>query len=130
MWYEIGGIRFHITIFSLMKKALKFILIVVVTGTILSASCKEVGDQTPDETVATSEGFIDATITGKYSGEGCGFIVAVEDGKETLLYDPIVLDEAYKKEGLKVKIKFHTSRIKQETCLIATPIIIDEIMLQ
>ena len=48
-------------------------------------------------------------------------------GKDLQLYTPIEMDKQFKEDGLKVKIKFHTSRIQQEGCFDAQPIVIEEI---
>jgi hypothetical protein len=108
-----------------MNKILKKIAFVVLAGILLSSSCREI-DGT-EVVVNDNSEFIQGTITEKHSEGDCGFLIATAvDGDRTQYYFPVELGNEFKVEGMKVEMKFHTSRIQQTTCLNAQPIIIDE----
>lgn len=118
-----------------MQRFLKTLSFISCTILLLSASCRNVTDENNVETSGSNEnGFIEAVVTQSFSEEGCEYLIAPTQNGElmndengnVILYMPIELDEAFRKNG-PVEIKFHLSRIKQEGCFHAKPIIIDEI---
>lgn len=70
---------------------------------------------------------VEATVTSVYADEGCEFLLTItEEGEPTALM-PLNLDNEYKIHGTKLRIEFHSSRIKQDFCQVGRPIIIDHI---
>lgn len=108
-----------------MNKLFKKIVLVISTGFLLSSSCKDVSSNSSVE--LGSDKFVTATITEKYSKDGCGFILTVQENGKTLLFDPVSLENKFKQEGMKVIVKFHISRVQQTSCFNAQPVIIDDI---
>ena len=110
-----------------MRNILKFLMLVAFSSALLSSACKEMAGHSTDDIIEVGEGFEVATIVYKKGVDGCQFLVTVGKGKDLQLYTPIEMDKQFKEDGLKVKIKFHTSRIQQEGCFDAQPIVIEEI---
>jgi len=109
-----------------MNKFFKKIAFVVFAGILLSSSCREVAGTEEVVSNDVSE-FVEGVITEKHSEGDCGFLIATEAEDGTQLYFPVELGNEFKTEGMKVEMKFHTSRIQQTVCLNAQPIIIDKI---
>ena len=55
---------------------------------------------------------------------GCSFLIQTSD---SIMFEPIKMEEKYKKDGLEVYIKFKRSR-KATTCMNGQPIILTEII--
>ncbi|NVK65768.1 MAG: hypothetical protein HWE22_14335 [Flavobacteriales bacterium] len=70
-----------------------------------------------------------ATVTTAYQSEGCDVLLEVEVEGEIQLLLPIELEEKFKKQGTKLKITFHPSRIMHSDCHKGIPIAIDNIKL-
>lgn len=101
-----------------------------VTILLLASACKEVAgviaDDSPAVETKIEEGYLKAFATNQYGDEGCGWVLYSE---EVGLLMPIDLEEKYKQEGLEMLVKYRPSRVQQETCFNAKPILIDEILL-
>jgi hypothetical protein len=72
-----------------------------------------------------SKGFTKGVIVDKRGLSGCSFLI---QASESIIFEPIKLEEKFKKDGLEVYIKFKKSR-KATTCMNGQPIIISEIHL-
>jgi len=70
------------------------------------------------------EGYIQAAIEDKTTS-GCGFVIKNITTEEYLL--PNNLEDQYKKEGLKVWLKYRQIRPAQGSCTIGNPTTIEEI---
>lgn len=107
-----------------------FILICAI-GTLAScASTKEkpeeinITQEANDDGLLTYEGFIST----KYNNQGCSFLfVYKDDAGSQAMVRPIQLDERFQKEGIKVKIQFRLSRMSNDGCDLANPVIIESI---
>lgn len=101
------------------------------TVVLSSSSCEEAAqsDTTPVEEELSGETGISAIVTSEYADEGCTFLLQIEEEREKVLLMPIELDEEFKKDGLKVSIQFHFSRVMQSECQKGRPIVIDSIKL-
>ena len=71
----------------------------------------------------TKKGFTKAVIVDRTGLDGCSFLIQTSD---SVIYEPINMEEKYKKDGLQIYIKFKRSRIAT-TCMNGQPIIISEI---
>ena len=71
----------------------------------------------------TKKGFTKAVIVDRTGLDGCSFLIQASD---SVIYEPINMEEKYKKDGLQIYIKFKRSRIAT-TCMNGQPIIISEI---
>ena len=110
-----------------MSRILRSIVFIVFSGFLLSSACKEQCGFSKGESDAAGTNFELATIEDHKGEEGCGFLVAIDRGDQKQLYLPVEMDGDFEIDGLKVKIKFHLSRIKQVGCFDAQPIVIDAI---
>ncbi len=77
-----------------------------------------------DSVQMTEDGYSKATIMANRSSEGCPYIMEVEGLSYKI--DPINLDASYKKDAMKVWIKFTGLRMANR-CEDANPVRIDEI---
>lgn len=111
-----------------MKNILKSILFIAFTGVLLSSACKEASGHSTDNPVVLGEDYELAVIKDMAGDDGCGFLVSIAKVNQEQLFVPVELDDEFKVDGLRVRVKYHTSRIKQEGCLQAQPIVIDDIV--
>ncbi len=81
---------------------------------------------TPTGTDMTAEGFLAGIVKASADDSGCPYTIDARDSQ--YLYDPINLDDEYKKDGTKVWFKFHALRM-QSRCTEATPIEITEMQM-
>ena len=108
-----------------MSRILKSIVFIAFSGVLLSSACKEQCGFSKSHIDAIGTNFELATIEDHKGEDGCGFLVAIDRGDEKQIFIPVEMDAEFEKAGLSVKIKFHTSRIKQNGCFDAQPIVID-----
>lgn len=115
-----------------MKKILAIALFLPLGTFLMSSSCKEVAaDSVSPQTDEMVEVFVTGTVTKKMNEDTCDqFLIALEDPSEKRLLLPIELEESYQKEGLQIEFRFHTSRIKQENCFNAQPVVIESIRMK
>lgn len=71
------------------------------------------------------EGFFVGHITSELSKEGCPYLLQYKEGKEDKFLIPVQLEDKFKQNGLKVKFKFHYSRIKQGECQMGQPAVLE-----
>ena len=110
-----------------MSKVLKSIVFIAFSGFLLSSACKEQCGFSKSQIDAIGTNFELATIVDHKGKDGCGFLVVIDRGDQKQLFIPVEMDAEFEKDGLSVKIKFHLSRIKQDGCFDAQPIVIDAI---
>ena len=70
-----------------------------------------------------------AIVTTDFSDKGCPFLLEIEENAEKVLLMPIELPEEFKKDCLRVSIRFQFSRIMQSECQKGRPIILNSIKL-
>ncbi len=70
--------------------------------------------------------FSSTAIIRDKSTENCGFLVEMIIEEEPKLFEPLNLDSSFCVEGMAVNLTYRVSR-RPSTCLIAIPIIIDQI---
>lgn len=119
-----------------MKKTIQiFAILAVVFGT--AGACKSTensGEQaqsameekTAEETAAIPEGYVEGVIVHNKDQADCEYTITTTEGAK---FDPINLEDSYKKEGAKVVFKFAGLRMPNR-CLIANPIRIEEIRMK
>lgn len=74
----------------------------------------ETTEKTEVEMKEAAEGWVTGTITSAYAEEGCGFLIQLDVTDASLgLLNPAVLEEAYQKDGMRVKLKFQRTRMPQ-----------------
>jgi len=110
-----------------MSRIFRSIVFVAFSGVLLSSACKEQCGFSKDKIDAIGTNFELATIEDHKGEDGCGFLIAIDRGDQKQLFIPVEMDAEFEIDGLSVKIKFHTSRIKQDGCFDAQPIVIDAI---
>lgn len=66
-------------------------------------------------------------ITNEFEKDGCPWLIVYNDGVEDKYLIPVQLDDAFKKNGLKVEFEFHYSRIAQGDCQMGQPAVLEEI---
>lgn len=76
-----------------------------------------------------SEGYTWVVVTKEHSEDDCGFLLKNKDSEELQLFIPIEWKGPTEAEGEEFWIKYNTSRIKQEGCFNATPIVITDFKL-
>lgn len=76
------------------------------------------------DSIMSKKGFKKASIVDKTGLDGCSFLIQTSD---SIMFEPIKMEEKYKKDGLEVYIKFKRSR-KATTCMNGQPIILTEII--
>ena len=116
-----------------MKKSIQiFAVLAVVFGT--AGSCKStdtnenktqqmVEEKASDEAVSIPEGYVEGVIVHNKDENDCEYTITTTQGAK---FDPINLEDTYKKEGIKVIFKFAGLRMPNR-CLIANPIRIEDI---
>ena len=72
----------------------------------------------------TEKGYTKAVIVDKTGLDGCSFLIQASD---SVIYEPINMEEKFKKDGLQVYLKFKRTRMAT-TCMNGQPIIISEII--
>ena len=104
----------------------------------LMACCSSTKTTTGGDTQATTseakmaiekmeaEGFLKGVIVASDADGDCAFVIKVENKEQTSMYDPINLDNAYMKDGVKVWFKYGGLRMMNR-CEKASPISIVEI---
>tara|TARA_B100000768_G_C11021480_1_gene266272 strand:- start:90 stop:419 length:330 start_codon:yes stop_codon:yes gene_type:complete len=104
-------------------KIIKFTLILVLA--LIFSQCISTKKSIPNQQnlIMTKKGFTKAVIVDRTGLDGCSFLIQASD---SVIYEPINMEEKYKKDGLQIYIKFKRSRIAT-TCMNGQPIIISEI---
>jgi len=110
-----------------MSRVFRSIVLIAFTGILLSSACREQCGFSKHSVTKIGTNFELATIEDHKGEDGCGFLVAIDRGDQKQLFIPVEMDAEFEIDGLSVKIKFHTSRIKQDGCFDAQPIVIDAI---
>lgn len=75
------------------------------------------------------EGFTWVQVTKEYSEGDCGYLLKNKDNEELELFIPVEWKGGREVDGEEFWIKYTPSRIRQETCLNAQPIVITEFRL-
>lgn len=73
------------------------------------------------------EAEFDGVVTNEFLKDGCPWLIKYQEGTEDRYLIPVQLDNDLKKNGLKVKFRFHLSRIAQGDCQIGQPAVIEDI---
>jgi hypothetical protein len=108
---------------------MRLVFLLIVALVLSSSSCQQVVESNPEkEEVSETTGTL-AVVTTEFSDEGCPFLLEIEENGKKVLLMPIELDEEFKKDGLRVSIEFHFSRIMQSECQKGRPIVLDSINL-
>ena len=110
-----------------MYGVLKSIVFLFLSGVLMSSACKEQSGFSTESVVPIGTNFELATIEDHKGEDGCGFVVAIDRGDRKQLFIPVEMNAEFEVDGLRVKIKFHLSRVKQDGCFDAQPIVIDAI---
>jgi len=105
-------------------KIIKFTLILVLA--LISSQCISTKKSIPNQQklIMTEKGYTKAVIVDKTGLDGCSFLIQASD---SVIYEPINMEEKFKKDGLQVYLKFKRSRMAT-TCMNGQPIIISEII--
>ncbi|OFZ62826.1 MAG: hypothetical protein A3D92_01355 [Bacteroidetes bacterium RIFCSPHIGHO2_02_FULL_44_7] len=90
--------------------------------------CSSSVDLNEENVSLPHDGFVHGKITSAYRDQGCAFLFEYEEQGQKRLVRPFQLEEQYKIDGLEVKMKFSYSRIMNEGCDLANPVIIDSIV--
>ncbi|WP_151672928.1 hypothetical protein [Patiriisocius marinus] len=75
---------------------------------------------TMTDTEMMDAGFLAGTIVASKADGDCPFVIKT-DGKESVMYDPINIEDAYKKDGMKVWFTFRGLRMMNR-CTKANPV--------
>ena len=105
-------------------KIIKFTLILVLVLTFSQCISTKKSIPNQQNLIMTKKGFTKAVIVDKTGLDGCSFLIQASD---SIMYEPINMEDKYKKDGLRVYIKYKRSR-KATTCMNGQPIIISEII--
>lgn len=71
--------------------------------------------------------FVKGVVTTEYQNDGCALLIKTEIKGETVLFEPMTLDEKYKVNGKEIEFTYRTSRAKRNTCRLGSLIIIGEV---
>ncbi|MFO0359117.1 MAG: hypothetical protein ACK50N_01335 [Flavobacteriales bacterium] len=64
------------------------------------------------------------TVSSALEKEGCPWILRMESEAGIQLFEPVALEEAYRKDGLRLRIEYRTSR-QASHCPNTTPVVIE-----
>ena len=67
--------------------------------------------------------YIPAKVVLQTELDGCGFMLALEDGK---MLEPTNLNDSLKQDRLRLWVKYHTKKNAMSVCMMGTPIVIDD----
>ena len=110
-----------------------FLKITVLALTFAVASCcsssktqkNDAMEKTANAQTMVANGFTQGTIVVSSGESGCPYIISSEIDGNQVMYDPINLEEAYKKDGMSVWYKFRPLRMMNR-CENANPVEISE----
>ncbi len=103
-----------------MKNLALFILIA------FALSCHKKAQSTvviTDEELRASN-YIPAKVVLQTELDGCGFMLALEDGK---MLEPANLNDTLKQDRLRLWVKYHTKKNAMSVCMMGIPIVIDDV---
>lgn len=98
------------------------VLVLVACGTPKSAT----ENKTAIAAQEAGQGYSVGRMTSAFSGEGCAWLVKLEDAGGLFLL-PIALEERYKRNGLRLKFRYRPSKASSGDCLKGSPAILEEI---
>jgi len=88
----------------------------------LSIACKSPSTAANSDT-SNKRGTL-VTVSSALEKEGCPWILRMESDAGVQLFEPVALEEAYRKDGLRLRIEYRTSR-QASHCPNTTPVVID-----
>ena len=88
----------------------------------LSIACKSPSTAANSDT-SNKRGTL-VTVSSALEKEGCPWILRMESEAGVQLFEPVALEEAYRKDGLRLRIEYRTSR-QASHCPNSTPVVID-----
>lgn len=88
----------------------------------LSIACKSPSTAANSDT-SNKRGTL-VTVSSALEKEGCPWILRMESEAGVQLFEPVALEEAYRKDGLRLRIEYRPSR-QASHCPNTTPVVID-----
>ncbi len=88
----------------------------------LTIACKSPSTAANSDT-ANKRGTL-VTVSSALEKEGCPWILRMESEAGVQLFEPVALEEAYRKDGLRLRIEYRPSR-QASHCPNTTPVVID-----
>lgn len=88
----------------------------------LSIACKSPSTAANSDT-SNKRGTL-VTVSSALEKEGCPWILRMDSEAGVQLFEPVALEEAYRKDGLRLRIEYRPSR-QASHCPNTTPVVID-----
>lgn len=116
---------------KILKTSLVFLILIATSCCTSSKTSKNETKNESQEMMANSKkmmaaGFTMGTIVASTKTGDCPYVISSEIGGNKVLYDPINLDEMYKKDGMKVWYKYNGLRMMNR-CDKANPVNVSEV---